>query len=91
MDDLISKSKLKRDIIANLPQGMIKVAFLDLVDGQPTVDEKEIIRKPFERVLERLEEEKDFFKYDELDYGVGSCRAFGKSIQVVRKECGISE
>lgn len=33
MDDLISKSKLKRDIIANFPQGMIKVAFLDLVDG----------------------------------------------------------
>lgn len=57
----------------------------------PTVDEKDIIRKPFERVLERLEEEKDFFKYDELDYAVGSCRAFGKSIQVVREECGISE
>ena len=59
--------------------------------AQPTLDEKEIIRKPFERVVERLNEEKDFFKYDELDYGVGSYKAFGKSIQIIKEECGISE
>ena len=56
---------------------------------QITVGEKEIIRKVFERVVERLEEEKDFFKHDELDYGIGSYRAFGKSIQVIKEEGGI--
>lgn len=46
-------------------------------------------RKPMERIIEMLEEEKDFFKHDELDYGIGSYRAFGKSIQVIKEEGGI--
>lgn len=88
MNDLISKSKLKNDIIANLPQGMIKVAFLDLVDSQPTVDDKEIIRKPMERILERLkgivvQRVAWFGKKDEICIGVD------KAIKICKEEGGI--
>lgn len=34
---------------------------LELIDLQPTLNEKEIIRKAFERVVERLEEMRDEF------------------------------
>lgn len=56
--------------------------------AQPTLDEKEIIRKPFERVVERLEELKN------------DCDCYGHlkkkglvdwTIEIVKEECGISE
>lgn len=47
------------------------------------------LRGAVERIVTRLEEEKDFFKHAELDYGIGSYRAFGKSIQVIKEEGGI--
>lgn len=54
----------------------------------PTLDEKEIIRKPFERVVERLEEKK-------RSDGTESDREWGKyigyvdSIKIVKEEGGI--
>ena len=56
--------------------------------AQPTLDEKEIIRKPFERVVERLEEEARNYKdgvLQKLYFETGVAR----SIQVVKEEGGI--
>lgn len=54
----------------------------------PTLDEKEIIRKAFERVVERLEEEARNYKdgvLQKLYFETGVAR----SIQVVKEEGGI--
>lgn len=68
--------------------------------AQPTLDEKEIIRKPFERVVERLEERKDHImkefvltdkakevKSDSLN----RINELDGTIEIVKEECGISE
>lgn len=51
---------------------------------EPTLDEKEIIRKAFERVLKKLKKEKSDWNYD---YNVPLERA----IEIVKEECGINE
>jgi hypothetical protein len=57
-----------------------------LVENQPTLDEKEIIRKAFERVVERLEDKK---------WGTSEWRdkwrdeIIGECIEVVKEEGGI--
>lgn len=50
----------------------------------PTLDEKEIIRKAFERVVEILEKEKSDWNYD---YNV----PLDNAIKNVKEECGINE
>ena len=50
----------------------------------PTLDEKEIIRKAFERVVEILEKEKSDWNYD---YNV----PLDNAIKIIKEECGISE
>ncbi len=57
---------------------------LELIDLQPTVDEKEIIRKPFERVLERLK----LLKYRHLP---SKTETIEKAIEILKEECGINE
>ena len=87
MSDYINKDALKNDITANLPQGRLKAVYLELVDSQPALDEKEIIRKAFERVVEQLN-------------GLMPIQfnGFGKTlitvedvIKILKEECGISE
>lgn len=107
MSDYISKDSLKNDIIANLPQGRIKAVYLELVDSQPTLDEKEIIRKPFERVVERLKEKRSEFRQarhglslamytDEKAYAKARILTqkelvVNEAIEIVKEECGINE
>lgn len=56
----------------------------------PTLDEKEIIRKPFERVVERLEERVQWYEvYGDCEGN--SYRAYDHAIEIVKEECGISE
>lgn len=62
---------------------------IHLVEKQPTISETEIIRKAFERVLERLEE--DIVITWEHDYLGGKKDAFMEAIEIVKEECGISE
>ena len=50
----------------------------------PTLDEKEIIRKVFERVVEKLEELKQNAFDDESVI-------ISDAIEIVKEECGISE
>lgn len=84
MSDYISKRKLECDIVANLPQGRIKATYLEILDNQPTLDKKEIIRKPFERVVERLKELKTNAFDDESVI-------ISDAIEIVKEECGINE
>ena len=55
----------------------------------PTLDEKEIIRKAFERVLERLEEERK--KSLQLWDGNSRYKGYSKAIGILKEECGINE
>lgn len=73
--------------------------------AQPTLDEKEIIRKPFERVVERLEYEKerydkdctywdehawkDEIQFNEYDMSRKKSECFEEAIDVVKEEGGI--
>ena len=77
------------------------------VKEQPTLDEQEIIRKAFDRVLERLENEKerndisctywdeynwkDSMQYNEYDMSRKKSECFAESIEIIKEECGISE
>lgn len=96
MSDYISKSKLIEELKNTTyvfkhfgrreSVGLGEV--VSTIEHQPTLDEKEIIRKPFERVVERLEELKN------------DCDCYGHlkkkglvdwTIEIVKEECGISE
>lgn len=67
----------------------------------PTLDEKEIIRKAFERILERLEEitigGDCRHKCNKYDWTVGACigecvdYVRSRAIEIVKEECGINE
>ena len=61
-----------------------KCMFVLHTQNQPTLDEKEIIRKPFERVVERLEELKVNAFNDESVI-------ISDAIEIVKEECGINE
>lgn len=68
---------------------------LSVFHNQPTLDEKEIIRKPFERVVERLEEQKQQSDriYNELkdSFYLGMIQSCDNAIEIVKEECGINE
>ena len=57
-----------------------------VIDNQPTVDEKEIIRKAFERVVEILEE-----KAKERWLVLAERNGYERAIEIVKEECGINE
>ena len=75
------------------------------VEELPTISETEIIRKAFERVLERLERELKWTRAEQTiecerhnGYGSplqsknsGKIEALKKAIEIVKEECGISE
>ena len=56
---------------------------------QIAVDEKEIISKAFERVVERLEEKRK--KSLQLWDGNSRYKGYSKAIEIVKEECGINE
>lgn len=60
MSDYISKSALidfmMRNVVTLTEEAHdFKVEIIDAIKNQPTVDEKEIIRKPMERIAEQIE------------------------------------
>ena len=93
MSDYISKSALI-EVLENECKGQLigdenvtLISFgdvIDLVFEQPTLDEKEIIRKAFERVVERLE----LLKYRHIP---SRTETIEKAIEILKEECGISE
>ncbi len=98
MSDYISKSELVKTlekykfgaIENNDEREYTKEMVLLFVNSQPTVDEKEIIRKAFERVVERLENLYPINPYPN-PFSNGRDYANGRAIQIVKEECGISE
>ena len=112
MSDYIRKSALiealEKSMKENNHKSMIGYAehiqehryLIHLVEKQPTLDEKEIIRKAFERVVERLEESytqwSDVYSSD-CDRGFNNRSAMGmiagvlEAIEIIKEECGINE
>ena len=75
---------------------------LSVFHNQPTISETEIIRKAFERVVERLEEEakeNDYTAWQFDDDGTEYIKekyeeiasAYREAIKIVKEECGINE
>lgn len=96
MSDYISREQVidvlkETGIIQDNDLGHLVV---DEINRIPTLDEKEIIRKSFERVVERLEEftEQTYYKSVEGDMYAGERnKAYHNAIKTVKEECGISE
>ena len=73
----------------------------ECINNQPTLDEKEIIRKAFERVVERLDKQAgEFIDLSHRELSNNSIHAikylnkgFGvaKAIEIIKEECGINE
>ena len=104
MSDYISKSAFIKEIKDIMPTSASRGVFLALIDDAPTVDETEIIRKAFERVVERLmkkgcEARMNTIEYisiigrpkitDKTEYGKSV--AYLEAIKILKEECGISE
>ena len=83
MSDYIRKQDVI-DLINGLDSLPWEEETKEIVDTLPTLDEKEIIRKAFERVLTRLEELKANAFDDEFVI-------ISDAIEIVKEECGISE
>ena len=62
----------------------------ECINNQQTVDEKEIIRKAFERVLQMLEEYPHGRQYID-DYGKGFAVAMNIAIEIVKEEYVVNE
>lgn len=74
----------------HLDKELFEKDVFDSINALPTLDEKEIIRKAFERVVERLEERVQWYEvYGDCEGN--SYRAYDHAIEIVKEECGISE
>ena len=89
-----------------LANGILKaVCFIEKEDNIPTISETEIIRKAFERVLEKMESELKWTRAEQSiectrhnGYGSplqsknsGKIEALKKTIKIIKEECDISE
>lgn len=87
MSDYISKSALIEQL-SEVDDEIVK-GCIGVIQTQPTISETEIIRKAFERVVERLEEKMPIsWKFD---YIGGKKDGIVEAIKIVKEECGISE
>ena len=75
--------------ITGLDEASCEKMINDFINSQPTIDEKEIIRKTVERIVERLEEARK--KSLKLWDGNSRYKGYSKAIKIVKEECGISE
>lgn len=99
MSDYISKSALLERFRKDnrySRHGFVSENYIDcLIKEFPTVDEKEIIRKTVERVVERLEEMRETFDDEWLRTLSASAYQGRETIdmvkQVLKEECGINE
>lgn len=88
MSDYISKSALKkylRDYKWEFALGSDFSKAMEMVDVQPTVDEKEIIRKTFMVAIDKLCDLLPFLTAD------GQYVSLYEVVQILKEECGINE
>ena len=101
MSDYISKSAASEMLMdIEWENGTLTAAILMLNDI-PTLSETEIIRKPFERVVERLEENaqkmseakaiRPYAKHSPADHRYYKAISVKKAIEILKEECGINE
>ena len=91
------ETKRTNSYIEHNTQLHIKIA----VEKLPTLDEKEIIRKPFERVVECLNEklmnaDLECASWKDKSSALFRCAdakriAYAETIEIVKEECGINE
>lgn len=105
MSDYVSKNKAVESLtkykfgaISNdVEREYTKEMVLVIANGLPTISESEIIRKTFERIIERLEQKADgsndsILIYEhQQQYHDGKEDAFREAIEIVKEECGINE
>lgn len=113
MSDYINKSAVIELIESKMTDGCLGTedetfvgghGLVDDISDLPTLDEKEIIRKAFERVVERLEKESEIADNElkrtiernpmQTDFALGYKMAIKnaiKIIKIVKEECGIGE
>ena len=97
MSDYISKSdviKIIEKAIENSSDFLQHDTQIDImfeVQELPTIDEKEIIRKAFERVLEKFEDYTMWKKDMIYDLTPREHMIVKQAIKIVKEECGISE
>ena len=105
MSDYISKQEaidsIVKNVIITTEEGLdLRNEIIELIKELPAVDEKEIIRKPFERVVERLESERATENFKALKNAnetfIKGCIdnrvfAYGRAIEIIKEECGINE
>ena len=89
MSDYISKSALQEDIDTYQMDIVSKATAIRCIDAQPTLDEKEIIRKAFEKVVERLEESKKELQNEYLGSAFYRMDELNRAIKIVKEEGGI--
>ena len=94
MSDYISKQVTMQRFLKEIEQSRSDCIHINtikrLLDDIDTLDEKEIIRKAFERVVERLEERVQWYEvYGDCEGN--SYRAYDHAIEIVKEECGINE
>ena len=93
MSDYISKSEMIYKIRGVVPSSQDVDFIVRLIEEQPTLDETEIIRKAFERIVERLEEKKqeylEGFRVHQENELYGVACGFGDSIKICKEEGGI--
>ena len=90
MSDYISKQEAIQKVTeVELQDGTFADAKIK-IGAIKTLNEKEIIRKAFERVVERLEERVQWYEvYGDCEGN--SYRAYDHAIKIVKEECGINE
>ena len=94
MSDYISKSALIEALDDKVHPRVNAIdvfrRVMEVIENQPTLDEKEIIRKPMELILARL---KGIVVQRVAWYGMKDdiCRGVDKAIKIVKEECGINE
>ena len=112
MSDYISKSETIKALRnyadqkhyggeVELANGILKaVCFIEKEDNIPTISETEIIRNPFERVVERLKSERVTESFKALKNAnetyIKGCIdnrvfAYSRAIKIIKEECEISE
>jgi hypothetical protein len=84
-----------KNVLITTEEGFeLRGEIVDLIKNQPTFDEKEIIRKAFERAYKRMkaisyrEEPNDCDPFGDVPHYVVSLSAIK---QILKEECGINE
>lgn len=93
MNDLITKQQVIDTLkkIGVIKEDDVSSEFITYeINRIPTISEKEIIRKVFERVVQRLRGEILTNVYPH-PFIFGKNTAYERAIEIVKEECGVSE